>query len=175
MPRFHVLMSLVGLSGVSAHSRFACPEARDPSTSLKTGPCGVAGDDGAAYYASADAITVAPGPLTIFWQESIAHDGAPFRFSLSGDANDLEECVLLDHVPADPSSSPSVSSEDTWTVYNITVNIPDVSCEKCSLHLSNPMTDKIGDAKFVRGGSGGGGDGPRRRLLWWWWWWRRWW
>ena len=33
----------------------------------------------------------------------------------------------------------------TYTPYVITVNIPNVICEKCSLHLSNPMTDKIGE------------------------------
>ena len=33
----------------------------------------------------------------------------------------------------------------TYTQYSITINIPNVNCERCSLHLSNPMTDKIGN------------------------------
>ena len=134
-----------------AHSRFFCPAARDPSTGLKTGPCGVAGDDGSDYYAATDAIEIAPGPMTIVWQESIAHAGAPWRFSLSGDGNDLEECILLDHVPHSPTSSPTFSNEGSWTLYNLTIVIPDVACEKCSLHLTNPMTDKIGSAAYANG------------------------
>jgi len=145
-------LSLLSTAAVSsAHSRFFCPAARDPSTGLKTGPCGVEDDDGSTYYADTDSIVVQPGPMTIVWQESIAHAGAPWRFSLSADGNDLESCVLLDHVPHNPDSSPSYSDESTWTLYNITVVIPDVDCEKCSLHLSNPMTDKIGDAKYYDG------------------------
>jgi hypothetical protein len=155
MPGVATLVAgLACLPGVAGHSRFFCPAARNPSTGLKTGPCGVAGDDGAAYYAATEAITIAPGPLTIVWQESIAHTGAPWRFSLSGDGNDLEECTLLDHVPHSPYSTPTFADESTWPLYNLTIVIPDVSCEKCSLHLVNPMTDKIGDAKSVRGWAG---------------------
>lgn len=31
----------------------------------------------------------------------------------------------------------------TWVQYRISVNIPDIDCERCSLQVSNPMTDKI--------------------------------
>lgn len=37
-----------------------------------------------------------------------------------------------------------MNDETTYTPYAITINIPNVNCERCSLHLSNPMTDKIG-------------------------------
>lgn len=45
------------------------------------------------------------------------------------------------------------SDEDTWTSYFITVEIPNLACAKCKLHMYNPMTDKIG-ADGVPGGLG---------------------
>ena len=129
------LCGLLQVSPGHAHSRLACPAARDPSTGIKTGPCGTAGDDGSAYYGATDAIEVAPGPFTIVWEESIAHQGAPWRFSLSGDGDDLEECILLDHVPHNPDSNPDFDDESTYTQYSVTLIIPDVACEKCSIHM----------------------------------------
>jgi hypothetical protein len=52
---------------------------------------------------------------------------------------------LLDHIPHNDCCSPSLYDPTTYTPYTITINIPNVICERCSLHLSNPMTDKIGD------------------------------
>jgi hypothetical protein len=63
----------------------------------------------------------------------------------TGDGSDDESCVLLDHIPHNDCCSPSLYDPATYTPYAITINIPNVHCERCSLHLSNPMTDKIGD------------------------------
>lgn len=150
MLRGSALLTLCAV--VDAHSRLACPPARSPETGIKTGPCGTANDDGSDYFASNDALTIQPGPFTIRWQESIAHAGAPWRIALSGEASDLDDvCVLVDHIPHSPQSSPQYSDESTWTEYSLTIEIPDVSCEKCSIHLANPMTDKIGDAQHASG------------------------
>jgi hypothetical protein len=89
-------------------------------------------------------VEIQPGPLRVIFEESITHTGAPFRISLSGDGSDDEVCILLDHIPHNDNSRPSSSDASTYTPYVITIEIPDVSCERCSLHLSNPMTDKIG-------------------------------
>lgn len=35
--------------------------------------------------------------------------------------------------------------ETSYTPYVITITIPNVRCERCSLQLTNPMTDKIGN------------------------------
>lgn len=138
--------------GVSGHSRLNCPEPRSPETSLKSGPCGTADDDGADYFAATDAIEVSPGPFTISWQESISHIGAPWRISLSGDGDDLNDvCILVDHVPHNDLSDPQFDNEETWTLYNLTITIPDVDCAKCSIHIANPMTDKIAEAKYYDG------------------------
>ena len=128
---------------VFAHSRWSCPEPRSPSTSIKDGPCG---DETNNF--SDEVLEVAPGPLRVVFEESIYHTGAPFRISLSGDGTDtLNPCPLLDHIPHDDRRPrPNFRDESTYTQYAVTIDIPDVNCERCSLHLSNPMTDKIGSA-----------------------------
>ena len=128
---------------VSAHSRWVCPEPRNPGTGLK-GPqiCDVDTDD----FDSGDIQDVAPGPLTVHFEESVAHRGAPWRISLSGDGTDDvdQSCLLLDHIPHDEDSNPTFRADSTYHDLYITIQIPDISCEKCSLQLANPMTDKIG-------------------------------
>ena len=123
------------------HSRFACPTARSQNTGIKSGPCGGDNDDFTGVVTS-----IAPGPLTIHLEESVAHRGAPWRISLSQESNDGDACTILDHIPHDDTSSPSLGNEATYHDLFITVEIPDVSCERCSLHMSNPMTDKIGSS-----------------------------
>ena len=124
---------------VGAHSRIGCPAARSPSTNIKVGPCGSAGPN-----PDNPLTTIAPGLLTVRIDESIRHVGAPFRISLSQDGTDNGACTLLDHIPANPQSRPNYGDEDSYTHYYITVAIPDVACDRCSLQLANPMTDKIG-------------------------------
>jgi len=143
------LAAYLGL-GVHCHSRFACPIARNGSTGIKNTPCGAETGD-----FTGTPIEVQPGPFTVMWEESIAHEGAPFRISLSGDGDDSEACVLLDHIPHDPNARTGkpLFDESTFHRYFMTIEIPDVACERCSLHLSNPMTDKIG-AAGLPGGEG---------------------
>ena len=136
--------SLISLPAVSAHSRWSCPEPRSPSTSIKDGPCGAETNN---FLASQDIVEINPGPLRVIFEESIYHTGAPFRISLSGEGTDSEACTLLDHIPhSDLAVRPNFRDESTYTQYAITIDIPDVNCDRCSLHLSNPITDKIGGA-----------------------------
>ena len=126
---------------ITGHSRWKCPEPRSPSTGIKSGPCG----DETNNFSNELGLEIKPGPLRLIFEESIHHTGAPFRISLSEDGSDDSSCVLLDHIPHNDCCIPSYLDESTYTPYVITVNIPNVICDKCSLHLSNPMTDKIGD------------------------------
>jgi hypothetical protein len=85
------------------------------------------------------------------WEESITHAGAPFRIVLSPDGRDSasffsEACVLLDHIPHNDETAPTYSDESTYELYSLTIEIPDISCKRCSLQIINPMTDKIGPA-----------------------------
>ena len=140
-----LVFSCIRLPIVSAHSRWSCPEPRSSSTSIKDGPCG---DETSTFLASSeDIVEIKPGPLRVVFEESIYHTGAPFRIALSGDGTDSEACTLLDHIPHnDFAERPNFRDESTYTQYAVTIDIPDVNCERCSLHLSNPMTDKIGSA-----------------------------
>lgn len=132
---------LISIVPVQAHSRWKCPEPRSSSTAIKSGPCG----DDANDFSNELLLEIKPGPLRVVFEESVHHTGAPFRISLSDDGSDDSSCVLLDHIPHNDCCAPSYTDESTYTPYVITLNIPNVVCEKCSLHLSNPMTDKIGD------------------------------
>jgi len=136
---------------VFAHSRWKCPEPRSSSTSIKEGPCG---DETNDFNKSGQAIEINPGPLRVVFEESIHHVGSPFRITLSGDGSDYQDtCVLLDHIPHNDDVYPPPKFQDptTYTPYVITIDIPDVYCESCSLHLANPMTDKIGSDGSPKG------------------------
>ena len=94
---------------------------------------------------------VLPGPLTVVYEESVRHSGAPTRIALSRDGEDIYDCILLDHIPANPASSPTYMQDATYVPYRVTIMIPDVQCERCSLQLVNPMTDKISTAAPFNG------------------------
>ena len=64
---------------------------------------------------------------------------------ITGDGSDDDSCVLLDHIPHNDCCRPILFVPSTYTQYSITIDIPNINCERCSLHLSNPMTDKIGN------------------------------
>lgn len=81
-----------------------------------------------------------PGPLTVTWEESIAHVGSPFRLAIL-DENEEVKVVLADHIPHNDAAKSSFI-ERTYTPYHLTVDIPDVRCEKCTLQLIYFMTDK---------------------------------
>ncbi len=73
----------------TAHSRWACPEARSSDTGIKTGPCGDETEDFDNPLLVVDdnsndnILEIAPGPMRVTFEESIHHTGAPFRISLS--------------------------------------------------------------------------------------------
>lgn len=148
----------------TAHSRIRCPPARDlngfSSTGIKYGPCG---DDTGDF--SAPSIDIQPGPLTIHVQESIQHDGSGWAFYLSEDGDDSSRCLLLDHIPADPNGQAfpfpgtSPQNEDDWDQLYITLDVPDVACEKCSIIMSNIMVDKASDEIAAPWGTGCTYDG----------------
>jgi hypothetical protein len=70
----------------TAHSRWACPEARSSDTGIKTGPCGDETedfDDPLLVDNDSNILEIIPGPMRVTFEESIHHTGAPFRISLS--------------------------------------------------------------------------------------------
>jgi len=77
--------------------------------------------------------TLAPGELTVHWEEFINHYGAPFRIAISvGSDSNYDNLILIDHLPhMDVTGTPQY-------IFNIT--IPNINCPQCSLQLMNPMS-----------------------------------
>jgi len=124
----------------NAHTRLECPPPRTGQTGAKVGPCD-ADDD-----LSLPAYPLVPGALnTITWLESLGHPGAPGRLALSLDGADegFESCILLDHIPHDERSRPSLANQLSYHRASITVFIPDVYCERCHLQFITVMSDEL--------------------------------
>jgi len=138
MMRTILLISLIAC--VLGHSRFVCPPPQDGNTGIKTGPCGAQSGD----FTSGASTTLQVGWNTIVLEESISHNGAPFRIALSREGVDTyEDGILLDHIPHNDESTPNYGNPATWTPIVISVYIPNVLCRNCKLGSVNPMTDKL--------------------------------
>lgn len=48
----------------------------------------------------------------------------------------------MDHIPHNEEGKPVAYLEGTYTPYSVSVNVPDIKCDKCSLQLLYVMTDK---------------------------------
>ena len=143
------LLSLMLLLPFTAgHARWKCPLPRDEkdengkhirfdNTGNKVGACGPqSGNWGFGTVAK-----VSPGWNTFVWEESISHEGSPFRLAIL-DEKEEAKVVLLDHIPHWNGAKPTANVEKTYVEYKMSVNIPDVNCTQCSLQLLYVMTDK---------------------------------
>lgn len=133
---------------VSAHGRWKCPAPRDAldeygnhitfdNTGNKYAACGPQ----SGKWGFGEVTTLSPGWTTLTWEESITHPGSPFRIAIL-DESETARVVLLDHIPHNDKSAPDRNDESTYVPYKISVNIPDIQCDKCSLQLLYVMTDK---------------------------------
>ena len=146
----YLLIFISLLPFVMGHARWKCPSARDynsPSgahisfdnTGNKNGPCGPF--SGIKYWGMGGVFNLTPGLMTVVWEESISHNGSPFRLAIL-DEKEQVVTVLLDHIPHWDDSNPSMMRESSYVPYKMTVNIPDINCTQCSLQLLYIMTDK---------------------------------
>jgi len=131
-----ILLSGLCIAPSLQHSRFVCPVPRSTNYGIKNGPCG-----NEAFWSGNPVTVVQPGPYTFRWAEIVNHNGAPYRIALSwlGD-NKYNSFVLINLIPH--SDTPASSSDPKQ--YSMTVDIPNINCEKCALQLLNPMVDKFG-------------------------------
>ena len=126
-----------------AHMRLRCPLPRDwndadgahiafDNTGNKQGPCGPFSGN----YGMGGIIALTPNAWqTISMEESVSHTGSPFRLSLL-DAAGNHKISLLDHVPHNDNSVASHSTnESSYQPYKISVFIPNVFCERCTLQV----------------------------------------
>jgi len=137
------------LGGARGHARLACPAPWSPATGAKLGPCGGEPAPGGGGGGGRRPAVLQPGLNTVVWEESIYHFAAPTRLALASAADptaaDFDGCVLLDHIPHGDAGLPRpfFPDEDTWVPYAITVEIPDVQCDRCVLQMASLMTDAI--------------------------------
>jgi hypothetical protein len=134
-----LVLCLLQASSVECHNRLECPPPRTGTTGGKSGPCD-----------APDNPALPPFPLvanalnTVTWLESLPHPGAVARFALSLDGVDdgFESCLLLDHIPHDEYSRPDPNDQRGFHRSSITLFIPDVYCQRCTLQLVTFMTDQ---------------------------------
>lgn len=135
---------------VNGHARWKCPPARDfnnqngvhisfDNTGNKNGPCGPF--SGIKYWGMNGIRHLTPGYMTLIWEESISHKGSPFRLAIL-DKNENVLSILLDHIPHWNNAKPNMLDESSYVPYKMTVTIPNIKCEQCSLQLLYIMTDK---------------------------------
>lgn len=121
-----------------AHLGLTSPVSRYGPDVLKTGPCGVTGGErttNVSYFEPGETIEVR-------WEEYIQHPGH-YRIAFDEDGVDdfvdpstmmelySNEAVLLDGI------------EDTGeSDYRVTVTLPDVTCDRCTLQVVQVMYDK---------------------------------
>lgn len=135
---FSLLLLGLAASLVSGESpRWVFPQARTQEIvrGRRRGPCGDGDRTGPKT-------VIAPGPLTLKWEEPVNNKGSQFRIALSKNGVDeFEECILVNNIPHNDNANPRYDEDDSFTEYSLTVDIPDVDCSDCTLQLVNIVPD----------------------------------
>ena len=132
----------------TAHLALEYPPSRYGEDVLKEGPCGIAGGARSTNVTELES----GSEVTVVWNEYVNHPGH-FRISFDADGDDdfadpvcLSGCasrspeiglyvnasVLLDGIADTPDGGES----------RVTVTLPDVECDRCTLQVIQVMTDK---------------------------------
>jgi hypothetical protein len=146
---FWLLIVLFCADSASAHLALEFPVSRHGPNVLKEGPCGIQDSsrgNNISVFAPGDSIEVS-------WDEYINHPGH-FRiaFDESGE-NGFQEPICLDNcdsrnmVIEQQAGDPSVLLDaipDTPSggLSSVTVKLPDIECDDCTLQVIQVMTDK---------------------------------
>lgn len=133
---------------VHAHVRLDAPPPRHPETGLKQGPCGKGANDPRTTRPELITTFTAGETITVRFTETIDHDPAHYRIALSYggdqdfvDPTDFEDIgpeelpILLDGIPDAEGGNNQA--------YNITVTLPDISCEICTLQVMQVMKESF--------------------------------
>lgn len=129
---------LVGIPSLAAaHIQLDEPIAR--YTDQKKGPCGRADDPGRS-----DRVTVyEPGQkILIKWRETVNHPGH-YRVSFDEDGQDdfQDPSDFMDYY-SNPAVIMDEIADKRGGEYQVEVQLPDVSCERCTLQVVQVMYDK---------------------------------
>jgi len=129
---------LVGMPSVAAaHIQLDEPMAR--YTDQKKGPCGRADDPGRS-----DRVTVyEPGQkIVLKWRETVNHPGH-YRVSFDEDGQDdfKDPSDFMDYY-SNPAVIMDEIADKRGGEYQVEVQLPDVTCERCTLQVVQVMYDK---------------------------------
>ncbi|CAD5114452.1 DgyrCDS3582 [Dimorphilus gyrociliatus] len=130
----------------NCHQRFVCPRPESTNSGIKSGPCSDENNPFEANY-----MDIVPGPMTIRFEETIFHREAPTIVSLNEYGKPDATCLLLDHIPHNDAAKMDLGP-DCWisgypigrcpAQHYLTVNIPDIKCDRCFLQVISVMLDK---------------------------------
>lgn len=137
-----IFTGMIATQSVYGHIILTSHTARDGRDAIKQGPCGRANSE-----RSENVYVFEPGEtITLEWDEFIPHPGH-FRVAFDAEGDDdfvdpadyddfyTNDTVLLDNL------YPHTRAESQG-VYTQEVTLPDVECERCTLQLTQMMTDK---------------------------------
>lgn len=143
MPRLLVALLVAGAAALPsralAHLSLTAPVSRYGPDVLKTGPCGVSGGERTANVSYFE-----PGAtIEVRWDEYVQHPG---HYRIAFDPDGVDDFI-------DPATMTELYSNDAVLLdgiedsrerqYAVTVTLPDVSCDNCTLQVIQVMYDKL--------------------------------
>ena len=125
-------------SAALAHLSLTAPVSRYGPDVLKTGPCGVAGGE-----RSANVSYFEPGEtIEVRWEEYVQHPGH-YRIAFDPDGvDDFVDPVTMTELYSNDAVLLDGIEDSRERQYAVTVTLPEVSCDNCTLQVIQVMYDK---------------------------------
>lgn len=123
----------------AAHIDLLSPPSRYGHQEQKEGPCGRQdGERGSVLAAFVPGATI-----RVRWEETIDHPGH-FRLAFDNEGDDgFVDPVAVDDFYANSAVLLDEIEDQDGGIYEISVTLPDVECDRCTLQLVQVMTDKL--------------------------------
>ncbi len=122
-----------------AHLDMTSPVSRYGPDTLKTGPCGVAGGE-----RSANINYFEPGQIIdVEWNEYVNHP-SHYRIAFDEDGDDdfVDPATMQEYDSNDAVLLDAIEDDSPTSLYRVSVTLPDVECDNCTLQLIQVMYDK---------------------------------
>lgn len=123
-----------------AHLDMTSPVSRYGPDTLKTGPCGVAGGE-----RSANINYFEPGQtIDVEWDEYVNHP-SHYRIAFDEDGDDdfVDPATMQEYYSNDTVLLDAIEDDSpTYPLYRVSITLPDVECDNCTLQLIQVMYDK---------------------------------
>lgn len=126
-----VVLALSYATIAYGHIVLSSPTPRSTNSGIKSPyPCGPNG------FGTGVRTAMKPGVNIIEWDETINHNGAPYRIALSiGNDNGYDNVILVQHLKHNDAGT-------TTKRHKYKLVLPDIDCAQCALQMINVMTDK---------------------------------